>query len=296
MATRTTTATTPVIELTGKLAGAVRSLQLPGYQVESVVVPAGPGGAARLGANVSISPMSAEMTLVEQNALLDWALALAHGNPLPLAGAALLLDFNGVPTRRIEWTDALLTTLRLPTLDAASKLACSIELGWQPGTVTYAKPSGTTVKLPTVKKKALLSGNFRVAGLPFDGTFIRKVVLPTVAAKVATEERGGARLGTRHTSSIDLGELQLEFTARSRDEVLAWVQKVVADGLIADKDYLSVDVQLLDAAMKNVLLTVSMSGCALLAYDESRVEAGQETIATETLRFAVGKLDLKFAP
>ena len=290
MATRNTTTTKLAIELAGKLAATVSSLQLPGYRVEQVVVPTGPNASARLEVNVDITPLDAAFTLTQSDALTDWALALPRGKGAqPLNGAALVLDINSKLTRRVEWTEALVTELRLPELDAASKTAFSLGLTWLPNTVTYAKVSGEIIALPPASKtkKTPMLANFRVLGLPFDGKFVSRVTLPTVTGTLAAQKPGYAQ--------VDSGDVTLVLSARSRDEALVWVQHVVADGQIADKEYLSLDIELLDAALKNVLLTVQLTGCALLGYEESRLDPAQEALGTVTLRFAVGKLDVVFA-
>ena len=290
MATRTTTTSKPVIELAGKLAGTVSSLQLPGYRVDKVMVPAGPNRPAHGVAQVSITPLDAAFNLTQSNALTDWVLSLPRGGQAqPLDGAALVLDFNNKLTRRVEWTEALVTELRLPELDAASKVAFSVGVSWLPSTVSFAKASGEVIALPPISKtKALLLSNFRVQGLPFDGKFVSRISLPTVTATVAAPKPEYAQM--------NLGEVRLVLSAISRDSALAWVQQVVADGQIADKEALSFSVELLDAAFKNVRLTVQLGGCALLGYEESRLDAAQEASATVTVRFSVGKLDMVFSP
>ena len=268
MATRTTTTSKPVIELAGKLAGTVSSLQLPGYRVDKVMVPAGPNRPAHGVAQVSITPLDAAFNLTHSNALTDWVLSLPRGGQAqPLDGAALVLDFNNKLTRRVEWTEALVTELRLPELDAASKVAFSVGVSWLPSTVSFAKASGEVITLPPISKtKAMLLSNFRVA--PPKSEY----------------------------AQMNLGEVRLVLSAISRDSALAWVQQVVADGQIADKEALSFSIELLDASLKNVLLTVQLGGCALLGYEESRLDTAQEALATVTLRFAVGKLDMVFSP
>ncbi len=291
MATRTTTTSNLAIELDGKLAASVSSLQLPGYRVEQVVVPTGPNSSARLGANVDITPLDAAFNVTQADALTEWALSLPRGQGAqPLDGAALVLDFNNKLTRRVEWTQALVTELRLPELDATSKAAFSLGLTWLPSTVTYAKASGAVVTLPTGSKakKPLMLSNFRVSGLPFDGKFVSRISLPTVTATLAAQKPGYAQ--------VNLGEVALVMGSASRDNALAWVQQVVADGKIADKEYLSLSIELLDPTLKSVRLTVQLSGCALLGYEESRLDKAQETLGTVTLRFAVGKLDMVFSP
>lgn len=295
MAVRPTTAGSPAIELNGLLAGLARSVQMPGYQVEQVVVPSGPGKAARLAANISISTMAARIDLGEPGPLLEWALSLPHGNALATDGAALVLDTNRKVQRRVEWSEGLITELKLPVLDASSKLGFCLDLTWQPSSVSYAKPSGERLTLPGSKRKPILTSNFRVVGLPFDASFITQITLPTVTAKLATEQTGQQRLPSRQYSVIDLGELRLELAARSRDEALAWVQKLVADGRIADSEYLTLQVELLDAALKNVLATVTLAGCGLLRYEEDPIVSNVESVPRFALSFAVGQLDLQLA-
>ncbi len=293
MAVRPSTTGSPAIELNGLLAGLARSLQMPGFRVEQVVVPSGPGRAARLAANISISTMAARIDLGESGPLLEWALSLPRGNPLATDGAALVLDANRAVQRRVEWSDGLITELKLPVLDASSKLGFSMDLTWQPSSVSYAKPSGERLPLPTSKRKPILTSNFRVVGLPFDASFISKITLPTVTAKLVTEQNGNQRLPSRHYSMIDLGELRLEFGARSRDEALAWVQKLVADGRIADGEYLTLRVELLDATLKNALATVTLAGCGLLRFEEDPIGTNTELIQRFALSFGVGQLDLQ---
>ena len=293
MAVTPSTAGATALELNGQVVGVARRLQMPGYRVDTVVVAAGPGKAARLAANISISSMEASIDLAEPGPLLEWALSLPRGNALATDGAALVLGINRKPQRRVEWSAGLITALQLPVLDAASKQAVSLGLTWQPATVSYAKPGDSAVVLPASKRKLALACNFRVSGLPFDGSFISQVTLPTVTAKLVVEQTGQQRLPSRHYASVDLGELQLVFNARSQGDVLAWVQKVVADGRIADDDYLGIVVELLDASLKTVLVRISLAGCGLLRYEEDPINSSSEQVPRCSLTFAVGQLDLQ---
>ena len=289
-------ATLTALELNGQGVGIARSLQMPGYRVETVVVPAGPGKAARLAANISISTMEASIDLGEPGPLLEWALSLARGDALATDGAALVLDANRKPQRRVEWSAGLITGLKLPVLDASNKQVFSLGLTWQPATVSYAKAGDTgSVVLPAPKRKPITTANFRVSGLPFDARFISQVGLPTVTAKLLVEQTGQQRLPSRHYASVDLGELRLVFNARSQGDVLAWVQKVVADGRIADGDYLGIVVEMLDASLKTVLASISLAGCGLLRYEEDPISGNSEQVQQCTLCFAVGQLDLQLA-
>lgn len=294
MATVRIQSNTSGLELDGQFAGWLRRLQPPGYAVDTVVAPLGPGGAARLAAQVAITPMSAEFTLVQRDALLDWALSLARGDDRPRAGAGLVFDGNFRLVRRIAWSEGLLTELQLPTLDAASKLPFTIGLGWLPGSVTYPKAAGEAVPGAKItRKKGPLLCNFRVQGLPFDGRWVTRLALPTVSARLVEQMDGGGRLPSRHHSAIDLGELRIDLAAPGRDAALAWVGKTIADGVISDGEYLTLSVELLDATLKNVLATITLEGCGLLGYAEDALDGSAERAPGVSLRLGVGRLDLQ---
>lgn len=283
------------LELDGRFAGWLRSLQPPGYRVNQAVVPTGPGAAGRLTAMVDITEMAGEFALVRRDALLDWALSLPEARPEPVSGAALLLDINMRVVRRIAWTEGLVTALQLPTLDASSKLPFTIGLRWQPETVAYPKAEGTQAPGVVAPKKGPTLGNFRVSGLPFDGRHVLRVALPTVRATVAEEGYGQHRLPTRYRTSINLGEVRLDFPVVVRDELLAWVGKVIANGEIDDSDYLTLAIELLDSSQKKVLGTITLHGCSLLGYDESALGHGADAAPTVSLRLDVGKFEMLMA-
>jgi len=70
-----------------------------------------------------------------------------------------------------------------------------------------------------------------VPGLPFDASFITQLTLPTVTAKLVTEQTGQQRLPTRHYS-------------------------------------VTLQVELLGATLENVLASVTLAGCGLRSHEE----------------------------
>jgi hypothetical protein len=296
MATRSTTASTPVIELAGAVVGPLRTVQLPGFEISQGVVPAGPGGAPRLARDATVTEMQAEFDLSQSDALSDWLLALARGKPAaPMSGAVVVLDANSTVKRRAEFADGLLTAIELPLLDATARTAVSARLSWLPARMAYAKLSDANLKLalPTKRKKAPLASNFRVKGLPFDAAArVTRVQLPQVSAQLDGLSSGG----TPGYARIDLGEVELIFSgAAARDAALDWALKLMGDGRVTDSEFLNLDIELLDPALKNVLMTFKLGGCALRGYAESPIEGGADALPTASLRLAVGQLDLVFA-
>jgi len=281
------------LEIGGKPAGWLRRVQPPGYEVAKVAAATGESVLVRSAGRVTLTPVDADFALAGLGPLLDWALTLPRKLPVGMDGAIQLLDSNYRVVRRIEWSQGLLTELRLPELNAASKSLFTVGLTWQPEAIRFAKTSSDTGASRLGKSKAILLSNFRVIGLPFDASAVIRVALPTVRAKIEAETIGTQRLPQRHVAGVDLGEVRLEIGARSADAVRDWVAKVIDDGTVTDADRIDFGIELLDSSLKSVLATITLRGCALTGYAEFELGVAVERPANVALRFSVGDLDIK---
>ena len=281
------------LELAGKPAGWLRRMQPPGYEVAKVAAATGESVLVRSAGRVTPTPVDADFALAGPGPLLDWALTLPRKLPVAMDGAIQLLDRNYRAVRRIEWSQGLLTELRLPELDATSKSFFTVGLTWQPEAIRFAKAGSDTGASKPGKSKTILLSNFRLIGLPFDASAVIRVALPAVRAKIEVETIGTQRLPQRHVAGVDLGEVRLEIGARSADAVRDWVVKVIDDGKVTEAEQIDFGVELLDSSLKNVLATITLRGCALTGYAEFELATAAERPANVALRFSVGDLDIK---
>ncbi|MEN9891511.1 MAG: hypothetical protein RLY78_1806 [Pseudomonadota bacterium] len=300
MATTSTVLGQPALELDGRYAGALRSLQPPGYRVQPAASGAADRGASP-GPAVGITPMAAEFDLVDDSPLLAWAQSLLGGKPRTAAGAALQLDAQRKVQRRIAWTDGVPTALRLPTLDATLKQPVTLGLSWQPGSVAYPKAAGEVVTDASSKpaRKAPQLGQFRVLGLPFNGAHVQRVALPGINVRGAT---GGITSGTTDgagllpaAAAVDLGELRLDIASAGRDAALAWVVQCVTDAPQKASEALTLTVELLDPSLKTALARLVLSGCGLLACDEPPLRSDTATPSVMSLRLSVRQITIQLA-
>ncbi|MFO1228485.1 hypothetical protein [Roseateles sp.] len=281
------------LELGGKPTATLRSVTLPGIQVQQVVVPRGPNGEPRLGRDATLTELALTLPLNQADSLGDWLLAVGTGkDPKPADAAVLVADFNFKLQRRIECAETWITQVQLPVLDARDgKAALELDLRCQPARVAYAQlgsNAGKVVAGPSPKAKQLMAGNFRVKGLPFgDASHVVRVALPTLAVELAGSPASVAR--------VDLGEVEITLSRAGVDAALAWVLKAASDGQVSDAEVLSLDIELLDPALKKVLLTVQLGGCVLTRFQEDPLDARKETLGGATLRFAVGRVGMVFA-
>lgn len=284
------TASNLAIELDGVAAGTLRSVLPPSYRIDRAAPAWNGAKVLQAGRTTLLGELAADMVLTAPGPLLAWLNSVMAGKLQQSAGAVQVLDHNFVERRRIDFEAGQITEIKLPKLSVADgKTPVVIGFRWQPARVSDRPGSGKVAKPQLSKRKALQSGNFRVAGLPFDGSFITEVTLPTLTAKL---QPGGSRLNPSPTLVVDHGELGLGFAPRATADVLAWVRKLVDDGRVSDGETLTVTVELLDTALKSVLATVKLEGCSLLACDEAPLGTGVEGAGGVTLRFSVAQTAL----
>lgn len=291
MATSVRTTTMLALELAGQAPVPLRSLQPASIQVVPVAVPGGqPAQLLRGGSGITLGEMAAEWDPAEPGPLLDWLQANLRGNARPISGAGLVMDANRKLRRRIGFADASLTALQFPLLDAADgKRPFTVGLRFLPSTVTDTAGGGKAQPAAPTKRKPMLAANFTLRGLPFAAEQVSQVALPLV--QVRWLGRDGPR---RAAPSLDLGEVRLVAKGRSAEAARAWVQTVIADGKLDGPELLDFSVELLDATLKNVLATLVLKGCMLLAADEPLLGgAAVEALDSLQLRFAVNGLDFE---
>lgn len=281
------------IELDGVAAGPLRSLLPPSYRIDRASATWDGARVLQAGRTTLLGELAAEMSLTAGGPLLDWLNSLMAGKAQPTSGLLQVLDHNFNEKRRITFEDGQLSEIKLPLLSAADgKAPFVIGFRWQPARVSDGPGSGKVNKPVVNKRKAILASNFRVAGLPFDGSFITRVALPTVTAKLQSD---GSRARPSRYLQVEHGELGLGFSPRSTPDVLAWVRKLVDDGRVSDGETLALTIDLLDSAMKTALATVTLVGCSLVACDEAPLGNAADSAAGVTLRFSVAQTSLTVA-
>lgn len=297
MATVTSTASTLFLELDGKEAGALRSAQPASVRVDMVAREVGRELVVRRGVQVTLGEMAAEAALPEPGPLLDWLQAVLAGNLVLRDGAVLVADHNRKLQRRIGFRGARLSGLALTPLDARDgKQPVQLSLRWLAEQVDDQAGGGGALKGTISRRRAPLASNFRVVGLPFDANAVLRVALPTLEVAWSTSRAGELREPVRD-GRHRLGALALTIGARQAEAARAWVNKQVADGSIVEADGLTLQVDLLDAAMKKALASIELSGCLLLGMDQEPLggSAADRLGHALVLRFDVGGMKLSAA-
>lgn len=292
MAISTRTGNPLMLELDGQSAGFLRSAQPPSVRVDLARSATEVDMPLRAGVRISLGEMAAEADLLEPGPLLDWLSATLAGQAEMRSGAVVQADHNHQRRRRIAFTDAQLTAVTWPALDAAeAKRAFTMSLRWLAYQVDDGPDSGKLTGGLTTKRKPLLTSNFRVGGLPFGNEAVMRVELPALSATLSGAPSGAQRDPSRQPPRTSMGELRLVVTARQADAARAWVRKLIKDGQLDDSESLDLRVDMLDVALKKTLASFELMGCRLRGMDEEPLGSGPtEAPGRLSLRFAVDRL------
>ena len=292
------TASTLALELDAQPAGPLRSCQPASLRVEAAAASSGLGPATVLhpGVRVTLGEMAAEVDLAAPGPLLDWLRRSLDGSQASRSGAVVLSDANLVQRRRIAFERAWLSALTWPVLDAAAaRMPFTLGLRWLAERVDDQPASGKAGPVAASKRKAMLTSNFRVQGLPFGGAAVLRVQLPDFMLQPPQDKPGILRDVRPQAGTVQLGELVLAIGARDADAARQWAQALVADGRVDLAEGVALQVEMLDASLKNLLATIRLDGCLLRGLDEDPLDSGSERLPGLALRFAVAAVGLKLA-
>jgi hypothetical protein len=290
MATTSAASNRLTLELGGVSAGPLRSALPPSYRIERSAAASPRAKAAAPRTRVTLGELAADADLSTDGPLVAWLNTLMAGKPKAMDGVVQVLDYRWIERRRFEFSEALLTEIRPPPLSATDKQPITLALKWRAARVASSPGSGRVIKGAAGGPKALMRANFRVQGLPCGAKFVSRVELPSVSLRAAD---GNDPIKGR--PQVDIGELVLGFGARATDEVLGWVQQQIEGDAPGGALLPVLAVEILDAALKTVLATWTLSGCSLRACDEARIGPASEAPGGVSLRFAVGQVLLTVA-
>lgn len=263
-------------------------IALSRFQPPPLHLPAGDG---RTGSGVQPAwdDASARVALSGAGALLPLIHDAGQGQVGGLDGQVLVADANLKLKRALRWKGGRLSAVTFDALDAQQgRQALGLTVAWAPGRLSDAPASGT-LKLPATLRKTLSPANFRVVGLPFDAAGVVRVELPALQM-TADPARGGA-------PTVSVGEVQIELGGRSVEPARAWVQQALAPldsgHPLPPITLPDLDVEVLDAALKQALARFSLQGLTLAGCSESAIDPAVDALPRLRLSARVRQLGVK---
>jgi phage tail-like protein len=269
------------IELDGVFMGFVQSAE-GGHAYSEVVSEL--VGAERVArkhiGNVKYEEITIRVGANMPKAFYQWLQETMAGQSSRKNGAIIAADYNYRETERLTFTNALITEISFPALDAASKDPAYITIKISPETTRRAKPTGQPLPLLGAKHKQWLPANFRlrIDGLEQSTSRVNKIEALTVKQKVVTDAIGESRDYEIEPTSLEIPNLVVTFSEHEADAWYDWAESfIIAGENGADKEK-NGSLEFLAPNLKDVLFSLSFQHLGIFKLTPDKVEAGSEQI------------------
>lgn len=271
--------------LSGKKGGWVHSVEPPTYQLRD--------------GKYGFGLFKASHTLAEAGPIAEWMLALPRKQIVAQSGSVLVATRSRVVTRRIDWTEGLVTSIAFRKLSADGKKPLMVDFEWEVTTLDF-KEGAALAKAAGKKPSALppapsettpATSQFSVRGVP-GAEWITDIELPT--AKMVRGTYGSKRV-LPVSAAVDYGDLKVTFAAAARGTLSKHVKKMTADGLLGADELFDCEIDVLDSTLGKAVATIQLFGCGLRSYADGKLEANDEAGPKPVMTFSVERFDVKFA-
>lgn len=269
------------LELDGVLMGFVQSAE-GGHAYSDVVSErVGPERIQRkhIG-NVKYEDITIKVGANMPKAFYQWMQETMAGQSSRKNGAIIAADYNYRETERLTFTNALITEISFPTLDASSKDPAYITIKISPETTRRKQPSGKQLQPVGSKQKQWLPANFRlrIDGLEQATSRVNKIEALTVKQKVVADAVGESRDYEIEPTTLEIPNLVVTVAGQEADAWYDWADSfIIAGENGADKEK-NGTLEFLAPNLKDVLFSLNFQHLGIFKLTPEKVEAGAEQI------------------
>ena len=226
--------------------------------------------------------------------LYQWITDTLAGKPQRKNGVLITADFDFKERERLTFTDALISHIDFPALDASSKDVAKLTIGLAPDQTTKAKGSGGKLagQLGTKTVKWLLA-NFKLEIDGLDCTGVSRIEPISIKSVAGEHTIGERREIEREVSRLEIPDLVVTLSEAKADSFDAWHEDFVIKGNNGDDKEKSGKLEFLGPT-KETLFTLSFSGLGIYKLAPSAQTAGVE--AVRRLTASMYCEEMAFAP
>jgi hypothetical protein len=247
-------------------------------------------------ANIKWAPGKATVGIGMGKGLYDWIKQSFDKSYAAKSGSFVSADFNYKAQSRMEFQNALITSVTVPKLDGSSKDAAYFDIEFDPETVRWIKGGGEDIQAKIGKnQKAWLCSNFRVeiGGLPCDR--IASVDSFTWKCSVAPDQVGIFREPTKHPAKVTVPDIKLSISQADYQPWADAAKKWFVDGQHLEDHEMSGRIVFLDPNMKDEIGEIVLHNCGFKKFSKDDFEANSEKIARFSVELYVEKMEFKIS-
>lgn len=241
-------------------------------------------------------PITVLVGLGMEAAFWEWIEAMFVGRYARKDGSIVIADGNFNVLRRMDFTDALVTEVTFPALDASSKDAGRVMVTFQPRMTALRAGSGKLVDPSPAKQKAWLVSNFRISIGNLPCNRVNKVEALTFKQKVVEENKGNERTPpTFIPDGVESPNVDVTFAAVDVSPWQAFFDDFVLAGNNDEDHELSGRIEYLSSNLQTVLAHLQFFNLGIVRLAPEGVDPNstslsrfEATLYSEGMQFTVG--------
>jgi phage tail-like protein len=197
-------------------------------------------------------------------------------------GAVITADYDYKEHSRLTFTNALITEIGFPALDAGSKDAAKMTIKCKPEYTRFTTGASGSIAGKFANKqevqKKWLPSNFRLKIDDLDCTKVNKIEAITIKQKVVENPVGELRDYECEPAHLEIPNLVVTFPESHAEKWFKWHEEFVIKGNNGDKEEKGGSLEFLSPNLKDVLFTITFDHLGIFKLTPEKVEAGSENI------------------
>jgi phage tail-like protein len=220
------------LELDNTYCGAINQFEGGNFTADVVSERPGADRIARKHLGIPrIEPITVETGLDMGKPWYDWIARTMNGEVVRKSGAVIEMDFNFKEVGRRTFTNAFVSDIEFPTLDAAAKDPGKMTVSLVPEQLQLVAGSGKQ-NSPSGAKKGWLASNFRlnIKGLEAATQRATKIAAFTVKQQVSAGQPGTSKFSSLALGPLDFPNLAVTVPEASSGPLYAWLDDFLVKG------------------------------------------------------------------
>lgn len=228
-------------------------------------------------ANMKHSEWSADVGINMGKAMGDWIMSSFNKAHQYMDGALITANANFEAVRRIEWLQALITSVSFPKCDASSKDMGKVTVKWDAEQVRWAKGGGEKIDAAygqKLKSWAVSNFRFELGSLPTKR--VVSVDAIELKQKITQDVTGELKEAIKIPGSMEHPDIKLTISRVDEDAWAAWAKGWAIDGLSLQEHDLAGRLVYLAPDMKTELGELQFQRVGLKEFSFAAHERGEK--------------------
>jgi len=265
------------LDISGSNAGFLHSVD--GGWVSAEVVTLRDGGdpvSRKHIANPRYEELSLAVPINPSKPLGEWITGTVDGTFPDHDGKVVDMDMNGTARTTTTFHNALITEIKLPSMDASSKDAAYMTVKLLPEVAQFELGGIAPAPEPAgQKQKNWQAGNFRLTLGGLNCKHVQKIEALTIKQKLTEFRAGDSRDLEIIPAGLEISDLVVTLGLSSAGDWVKWAQAFIVEGKSSDADEKDGKLELLSADSKTVLAEIEFFGLGLRKFQPYLGGAGE---------------------